>query len=336
MEDKLDYSKSPKVCSIQIVDTCFMKCKMCYYWQNIKDPGEQDQKLSIEDWESFLDSLKEIVPDGTPVNFTGTGEPLAREGILGLIQYAAKSGFLVNMPTNGYMVDEDMVKRLSDAGVYGIGVSLDSLNPLIHDFLRGVEGTYDRVMKAIGYLRKNKIGFSFMTTIMGENLSGIIDLTKWVAQEKIGIRFQAISRPFYKNLDNKWYKNEEWKFLWPKETVEVVEVINELIRLKESGYEILNPTGQLEIFKAYFENPEKPYRLRKCNVGDYLMNMDILGNVNPCSAIGVWGNIRETHIKDIWFSQRAQRFREKIYNCQNPCHHLINCFFEEENLISDF
>lgn len=324
MSQNLTYSQPPKICSIQVVDTCFMKCKMCYNWQKPKPVKE----LSNEDWKIFFTSLKDIAPAGTPVFLTGTGEPLAREGILDLIQDAAKKGFLPQMPTNGYLIDEDMARRLSEAGLNGLGVSLDSLNAQTHDFLRGVEGTHARVMKAFEYLRKNKIGFSLMATIMEKNLFDIIDLVKWSAKEKIEIRFQVISKPFGKALDDLWYKMDEWKFLWPQDTAKTIEVINELIRLKKTGYPISNAIGHLEIFKAYFENPQKPYRLRSCNAGDFLMNLDIFGNVHPCSAIGIWGNIKETSISDLWFSEKAQGFREKIYACQIPCHHLINCFYE--------
>lgn len=325
MSQSSPYSQPPKVCSIQTVDTCFMKCKMCYNWQKAKTSKE----LSIEDWKIFIDSLNKIVAGPIPVFLTGTGEPLAREGILDLVEAVTKKGFLAQMPSNGYLIDEDMAKHLADAGLYGLGVSLDSLNEQTHDFLRGVEGTHARVMKAIGYLRKHKVGFSLMATIMEKNLNDLIDLVKWSAQEGLEIRFQAISKPFGRALDDLWYTQEEWSFLWPQDKAKTTEVINELIRLKESGYPISNAVGHLEIFKAYFEKPQEPYRLRRCNAGDYLMNLDIYGNVHPCSMIGVWGNIKETSISDLWFSEKAQGFRERIYACQEPCHHLINCFYEE-------
>lgn len=318
----------PRACLIEVVDTCFMKCKMCYHWQK----AEYLKGFSIEDWKTFLDSLKEIVPVGIPLCFTGRGEPLAREGILELIEAAIKKGFIVQMPTNGYLIDENMAKRLSEAGLnlnMGLSVSLDSLNEQTHDFLRGIEGTHARVMKAIKCLRKYKIGFAVSSIIMGKNLNDIIELVRWSVKENICIRFQAVSKPFKKDLADNWYKTDEWKFLWPEDIGKAKEIIDELIKLKESGVRILNPAGQLEIFKAYFENPQRPYRLRNCNVGNYLMNMDMFGNLSPCSVMGAWGNVKETHIRDLWFSERAQVLREKIHLCQRPCHYLINCFHEE-------
>ncbi|MBU4252312.1 MAG: radical SAM protein [Candidatus Omnitrophica bacterium] len=324
MNPSLDYNFVPKVCAIQVVNTCFMKCKMCYSWQR----KEVSRGLSIEEWEVFIISLKEILPSGTPICFTGSGEPLGREGVLELIAAANKNGFIAQLATNGYLIDENMAKRLADAALYGISVSLDSLNEQTHDFLRGIQGTFARVMQAIGYLRKNKIGFSFNTIIMEKNLNDILDLVRWSTQEGIGVRFQAIVKPFDKDLDDYWYKNVEWKSLWPQDINKAIEIVDELIKLKQSGYRILNPLGQLKIFKDYFTDPEKPCRSRICNIGDYLMNMDLFGNVHPCSAIGIWGNIKEQHIRDIWFSKKAQEIREKIRCCQKPCHHLLNCFFE--------
>lgn len=324
MSQGLGRNSVPKVCAIQIVNTCFMKCKMCYSWQK----KETLKELSIEEWKVFIASLKEVIPLGTPICFTGGGEPLGREGVLDLIATVNKNGFIAQLPTNGYLVDEDMANRLADVGLCGLSISLDSLKEETHDFLRGVKGAYIRVMKAIDYFKSNEVGFCFNTTIMEKNLNDIIDLVQWSSQEGRGVRFQAIMRPFDKELDDDWYKNEEWKFLWPQDIGKVIEVVDELIKLKSSGYRILNPVGQLEIFKAYFKNPQKPYRLRKCNIGDDIMNIDIFGNVHPCSVTGIWGNIKEQSIKDIWFSEKAQELREKIYNCQRPCHHLLNCFFE--------
>jgi len=317
--------KSPKACLIRVVNTCFMRCKMCSSWQKKKT----SQELTNEEWKRFIYALKEIVPSWIPISFAGSGEPLAREGILDLIEVAVKKGFIAQMLTNGYLVDQDMASRLGNAGLRGLAISLDSTKEQTHDFLRGKEGTFRRIMKAIGYLRKNKVGITLMTTIMGKNLDEIIDLVMWAAQERIEVRFQAVSKPFETDLDDGWYKKDEWKFLWPGDANKVREVIDELIRLKELGHEILNPLGQLEMFKAYFENPQKPYRLRRCNLGDYLMDIDIYGNLNPCSSMGTWGNIKETHIRDLWYSAKAESFREKIYNCQKPCHYLINCYYEE-------
>lgn len=319
------YNKSPRACLIRVVNTCFMRCKMCSSWQKKKT----SQELTNEEWKRFIYSLKEIVPSWIPISFAGSGEPLAREGILDLIEVAVKKGFIAQMLTNGYLVDEVMANRLANAGLRGLAISLDSTKEQTHDFLRGKQGTFSRIMKAIDYLRKNKVGVTLMTTIMGENLDDIIDLVKWVAQERVEVRFQAISKPFETDLDDDWYKRDEWKFLWPGDVNKTKEVMDELIRLKESGYAILNPAGQLEMFKAYFENPQKPYRLRRCNLGDYLMDIDIYGNLNPCSSMGTWGNIKETRIRDLWYSAKAESFREKIYNCQKPCHYLINCYYEE-------
>ena len=37
--------------------------------------------------------------------------------------------------TNGILLDNPMVKRLMDSGVPGVGISLDSIDPFIHDTL---------------------------------------------------------------------------------------------------------------------------------------------------------------------------------------------------------
>ena len=64
--------------------------------------------------------------------FSG-GEPLMREDIFELINYASKAGLRPVLGTNGTLISKEMAQKLKDAGISAIGISLDSLNSEKHN-----------------------------------------------------------------------------------------------------------------------------------------------------------------------------------------------------------
>lgn len=103
--------------------------------------------------ELSTDEIKRVMADaaalGVPkVGFTG-GEPLLRADITELTAYAAALGLSVSIDTNGVLLDEALARRLKDAGISNINVSLDSPDARRHDRLRNLPGCYDAALAAV-------------------------------------------------------------------------------------------------------------------------------------------------------------------------------------------
>jgi MoaA/NifB/PqqE/SkfB family radical SAM enzyme len=122
----------------------------------------------------LLDEIVELCP-GAMLILTG-GEPLLRRDIFDLAQYAARKKLMVVLGTNGYLVTEEAVKKLVDVGVQGLGISLDSLNPTVHDCFRGKAGSWQRAIAAMELCRKWKLEFQVQTTVTSDNVSEIPSL----------------------------------------------------------------------------------------------------------------------------------------------------------------
>ncbi|MFC1667745.1 radical SAM protein, partial [Candidatus Omnitrophota bacterium] len=318
----------PFVCDLLISERCNARCKACYFWKN----GVKD-RLSIAECKRFVDSLKDLVDKPFEINLGG-GEPLLNKGILGLIRYCSKQGLLPTMSTNATLIDEDMAKKLSDAGLHRLSLSLKSLDEKAHDFLMGKKGSYKHMMKAIGYLRKywKKGALSIHTIILQQNIDDIIDLVEWVNKDNLftGISFQALSQPFRTDMVDDWYKKRKYGFLWPKDRKKVSSVIDKLIRYKQSGYKIENPVSQLQVYKKYYKNVKSFSRAHHCNFGDYIFNVNAMGLVHLCCFMKPIGSIKKEDIKELWFSEGAKKTRNAMHNCQKSCNNIINCYFQEE------
>lgn len=333
-------SNRPHFCAISISFRCMLKCKMCRIWEN----SEVDE-LSIETWKTIVDDLAVFMDDNRTINFAG-GEPLLKDDLVDLINYSSKKGFKPAICTNAWLIDKDMAKRLVDSGIDIVAISLDSLNEKTHDYLRGVEGSYKRVMNAIEYLtrynKNNKIRVHVQPIISGVNLEDLMDLTHWVNRyEGVGdITFLAAIQPPHTNSDyQEWYKKEEFSMLWPQDKNKVASVMDELIKLKikdkEKSYKIGNQVFQLEAYKEYFRDPLRFYKKNiQCNIGTQFVNIHTNGDMKLCNYSDiVIGNLAKQKIKDIWDSEFTNSIRDKLKVCDKKCHQILNCMKDESPYI---
>ena len=325
------YHPKPGFCCFGIVDECFLRCKMCQKWK--PDPNIQGVKIpSVEHWKNAITSLSTIVDNGFLINFGG-GEALLMRELLEVVRFAAKKGFRTNIASNGYLINEDIASGIADSGLSSINLSLDSMNTSTHDFLRGVKGTYERVMRAIVYLDKccpKDFEIIICCAIYGINMGEVLELSEWVNRHPRikWVYFMAAMQPNNTGFNPTWYK-DTFSYLWPQDTVRINSVIDSLIDMKKSGYKINNQICQLEAFKKYFNYPDKFVKKTMCNL-DRAVHISSVGNIYICYDWETIGNIMQDNLAAVWHSFKAEKIRDDIRSCKKNCHHLINCWYEEE------
>ncbi len=302
---------------------------MCEMW---KSQGES-REVKVEEWKEFIASLDGMLDGSRELVFSG-GEPLLYKGIFDLIRFGTDRGFKTLMPSNGYLIDEDMAKRIAGSGLKEIFISLDSMNEKTHDFLRGIEGAHAKALRAMDNLHKYSpdLRIGIIGVISGVNYNEVLDLAKWVKGAKFisGVYFQAIAKPFFVHLDDNWQRDHRYEFLWPKDTAQVHAALDELIRMRKEGYPIHNFPLQLEIFKVYFQDPTKRARKAACYLGDYVINVNPAGDISLCCFMDAIGNIKKDDIRKLWHSEMAQGKRAKMHSCELNCNNMVNCFFKED------
>ncbi|MDP2924130.1 MAG: radical SAM protein [Candidatus Omnitrophota bacterium] len=311
------------------------RCKMCYIW-NIND--DKTAESTIEENKQFVKSLRDLVEPGFEFHLSG-GEPLLTNGILDLVKFISDEGHKTDLVTNGFLINKSMARDIVDSRLDTLTISLDGINKETHNFIRGVAGSYERIMRAIGYIdkfRKDKRPkISLLTIIMEHNLDEILKLVDWVQQdERIEmISFQAVTQPFGEAVDNVWFMKRENRFLWPQDTEKVAKVMETLRELRLNGYKIGNQPNHFLHFREYFKDPNRFLKKIKCNLGDYEFHIDPYGKTFFCCLMEPFGNIKTDYLPEIWYSPATKTIREQIYNCRKNCHIMINCFYEDESTI---
>jgi len=321
----------PQFIGIEVEDRCCLQCKHCDLWKI----SSRKKKLNLSQHKKLLVDLKSWL-GSAEINFDG-GEPFLNKNIMDLLVFADELGLKINITTNGYLIDDNKAEKIIKSNLNCLTVSLDSLKASVHDWLRGVNGTYDQVQNAItilNYLRKkhkSKMLLTINTVLLKQNFKEIIKMVHWVKNNGLdGISFQPIDENFGKTChQSQWFKESGF---WPEQKV-VSRVIPELIKLKKTGYPIFNSVKHLKMIKDYFINPEGFWRAYPCRVGLSNFLVDLCGNVRLCYLMQSCGNILNSSLGQIWNSEQANKQRELIKKCQKNCR-LLLC--NQKKLLSNY
>ncbi|MCM8800865.1 MAG: putative heme d1 biosynthesis radical SAM protein NirJ2 [Candidatus Omnitrophica bacterium] len=163
------------IVSWNVTKACNLNCKHCYRDAGKKDPSELNTKEAKE-------LIKEISKSKFKIVVFSGGEPLLREDIYELISFSSKCGLRPVLGTNGTLINKDVAKRLKKAGLGCAGISLDSLNPEIHDEFRQKEGTWNKVLEAMKNCKDEGLRFQVHTTVLKINFKEITEITDFASE----------------------------------------------------------------------------------------------------------------------------------------------------------
>ncbi|MCP4076440.1 MAG: radical SAM protein [Gammaproteobacteria bacterium] len=162
-----------QIIAINLTRRCNLACEHCYLNAdelNTPSPNE----LTTENVKALLDQVAQD-HDGAMVVLTG-GEPLIRTDLEELCSHGKELGLMVVIGSNGALLTERRVISLKTAGAMGIGISVDSLNPALHDAFRGQTGSWVKTMTGIEHCRKHQFDFQIHFSITDDNHHEIEDI----------------------------------------------------------------------------------------------------------------------------------------------------------------
>ncbi|MCG2711315.1 MAG: radical SAM protein [Candidatus Omnitrophica bacterium] len=321
----------PTFCCFTLTDACMLQCQMCQKWKEDISIKPGCRNMELDDWKKCATSLRKIVPDNFIINFGG-GEITLVPWLFDIISFCKELGFKTNIATNAFLIDKVMVKKIASSKLDYINISLDSLDESLHDSLRGVKGVHAKVMEAVDLIDKYALHtkISICSIIMKPTLAGIVELIEWVqSNDKIDmIYLMVLMQPNNTTPQQQWWTKEEWDKLWPDDYEEAENVLDDIVRLKQKGYNICNPVEHLQAFKAYFKDPGKFVKKNACHI-DRAVHISSVGDLFMCYQQECVGNLHGEDLKNLWTSEFASKVRNNIKKCQQNCHFLLNCNFEE-------
>jgi radical SAM protein with 4Fe4S-binding SPASM domain len=216
------------------------------------------------------------------------GEPLLRPDIIELVSFANSLGMKVTINTNGIMLAQyDFAKRLIEAGVPQITISLDGAKEETNDIIRG-KGVFKKVIQALNILNKLReegykveIGIAFtMTKINLDEMPQVVELAHEYRVDVVDFMSLYVSGNAIKHLKELEYTT--------KEALDKLEQLAEFLSRNRNRYKSI--LIQLDIWYPTAIYLERKYRVGlRChprNMGCMAVvdriYMDTYGNLHPC------------------------------------------------------
>jgi pyruvate-formate lyase-activating enzyme len=141
-------TKVPTHVDIELSSLCNLKCTMCPHGS-----GESQFDKGLIDYDLARKVIRECGEYGvTSLKFSGRGEATLHPKFEELVEYAKSLGIMdVMFNTNGLLLTEKRIKRIVDAGVDLIIISIDGVTKETYEKIR-VGGDFDKLMHNVNYL----------------------------------------------------------------------------------------------------------------------------------------------------------------------------------------
>ncbi|HEV2349615.1 MAG TPA: TIGR04053 family radical SAM/SPASM domain-containing protein [Terriglobia bacterium] len=165
-----DYSQTPLNIYWEMTQACALACRHC---RASAMPNPHPFELTFEEGVKFLRQIPEFGNPMPQLILTG-GDPLDRTDLYDLIDEARRLGIGVSItPAATVALSREVLGKLQEHGVEGLGLSLDGSSEVLHDSIRGVPGTYDRTLLAMKWAQELKMPLQVNTLVSAETADDV-------------------------------------------------------------------------------------------------------------------------------------------------------------------
>ena len=302
----------PHVISWNLTKACNLLCTHCYLPTNsfqqfnptnhsIIKSGQpqfttQDTKdeLDTNNALKVIDEIAELNPNIILI-LTG-GEPLLRRDLFDLSRYASRKGMMVLLGTNACLINDDVARKLKDNGFSGIGISLDSIHPYIHDSIRGMKGSWKMAVEGMKACKRQGLEIQIQTTVFKKNYDEIPKLVAFA--HDMGAR---VFNLFFLVCTG---RGQDITDITSKQYEDALKQIYKLHNQYEGTMLVSAKCAPHYRRIAYEMNPESAlvkYYSGGCPAGTNYCRITPEGNVTPCPYMDTsCGNLREKSFAEIW------------------------------------
>lgn len=291
-----------KIISWNITRRCNIHCNHCYLpANNIKNSQElnTEEALQVIDQISLVNSEVMLILSG--------GEPLLRGDLFELAGYASGKGMMVVLGSNGILIDEEVVFNLRQSSVSGVSISLDSIDPEIHDRIRSSKGAWEKAVRAINICRNNGLAVQINTTITKNNYYEIPELIRY--SKTLGAK---VFSPFFLICTG---RGEEVTDITSEQYEQILSFIAES-QGKHDGMMIrprCAPTFRRILYQRNPSSPLLKMDTGRCLAGIHYCRITPEGDVTPCPYMPLSvGNVKGKSFKDLWIDS------EEFISLRNP------------------
>lgn len=337
IKDKSNAPCKLKNLLIKPILKCNGNCSFCNQRLNHYKENSSLHDLSFKKW---LEVIDEAISLGVKVVNISGGEPTLYKDLVNLIAACRERSLEVHLKTNGFLVNDKLIKDLVVVGLDSCTISIYSQNPIIHDQTKGIKGSHNSAIDAIKKLKNAGIKTNIQTVLDSHIMSCFDEYLKWVVLLNIDYLFIS-------------FLEGDFRVKRPS-SKEISDFVSNMIpRCKDVLFEILKKKQQilkenlanldgLYNFKgiSYKEMSKGIYNkgLKGCGRNSTMALILANGEIHPCNAVEYFhkpivGDLTKESLIKAWQSAKWQGIRksglEWCHCCPMNRHTFIK--FTEDN-----
>jgi radical SAM protein with 4Fe4S-binding SPASM domain len=274
--------------------------------------------------------------------FSG-GEPLTRKDFFEVASYAAKRGLYVSVATNGTLLTEENVRKLKEAKINYVEVSIDGATAETHDSFRGVPSAFDKAVAGLKRCVEADLCACIATTATKSNIAEMPEILD-LAEEIGAARFTYFN--FIPTGRGKEHYDQD---LSPEEREKLmlhlldrmskgykVTILTTAPQLARVALQCQGPGDEATMSMAHMQTVKVSKKavpladfIGGCGAGRLYCSLSPQGDVHPCVFFPVnVGNLKKEKFGDIWLKSKlfnTLRDREKLKGACGKCSYKYIC-----------
>jgi radical SAM protein with 4Fe4S-binding SPASM domain len=281
----------PHKASLEVTYRCNLRCVQCYVAPKLTDVASHRNALGTSRLQSVVAELREL--GCFQITFTG-GELFVRPDILDLLRHTDDVGCAIRIQTNGQLIRSDHVEALKALKrLESLEISLFGATEETYDRVTRRRGGFRRLQKSLALLREAGVPAILKYVLLRQNAHEV-GLVQRLA-ESFGIRPLVCFMHVYPSTLGS-LSNEDQRLN--------ADTVRDLFEKR-----LLVPTQVATADKFWL-----------CQAGIVRLNITPEGEMWPCERLPFsFGNIRETAVRDVWYSERAEHYRSLIAEAHPRC-----------------
>ena len=267
-----EIANEPVSAFLEINRTCNLKCLHCYHG---------DDRLVFMDEETYTRAIEEMEKADTLFLVISGGEPMLHNDFKKIIELCTDKGFAVSIFSNGTLIDDDIIKCLSNSSVNEVNISIYSLIPEIHDKITAVKGSLKKSLEGIKKLLQAGIRTAIKMVITNYNYNDVKSVYEYCLENGIKFKTDPMITPMNSGDEKP-------------------------IQFRAQKKELSVALAQFPEIREEIDADET----KTCNAGKNYYAIDVEGNILPCIQFPViLGNVFEDNLKELW---KNHEFLKKI------------------------
>lgn len=267
---------------ISVTERCNFRCQYCMP----EKPFSWVPKENLLTFEELFLFVKVAIDEGVKkIRITG-GEPLLREDLDKFLKmiYDYAPDIDLAMTTNAYLL-KSTAKKLKDAGLKRLNVSIDTLKPEVAEKIAQkavLENVLEGVEEALAVGLKVKVN---MVPMKNMNADEIVDVLEYCKARGMSVRF-------IEYMENRYASKEIARV----PTAELLEILSKHYKFELEGYDGASPSRYYRMSDGYRFGVIEPYGddfCKQCN----RIRLTAEGHLIPClyfdEALSIAKSIKE-------------------------------------------